>query len=107
MPEITAAEITPERALQSAELLSEMQMNTAVDDDVVALEDAIDALQKIASGELAPVVHEKWIIGDIVFDKGFHNFTCSNCGSTEVWFHGYNYCPHCGAKMDGKDDSHE
>ncbi|MDD3231581.1 MAG: hypothetical protein PHE09_20585 [Oscillospiraceae bacterium] len=117
--EMTAEEVA-ERMLHSAELLSEMQMNTPVDDDVIALEDAVDVLQKIASGEYAPVVHAHWKEVEPGHDVLFE---CSNCGRiistswgccededtkgcngcdpTEEWL----CCPTCRALMDGKDDS--
>lgn len=47
----------------------------------------------IESGEVA---HGHWI-----FDRYKHivcPFTCSNCVKTAPM--AYNYCPHCGAKMD-------
>lgn len=59
----------------------------------------------IASEEWAPVIHARWLSGDC---KGAH---CSNCEEYTAFIYGkYNYCPHCGAKMDleatdGKSDN--
>ena len=50
------------------------------------------------------VVHGEWI-GD-----GFNPLSCSVCGATNDAMQGirwadkfYNYCPQCGAKMDGEE----
>lgn len=49
----------------------------------------------IAAEEWAPVIHAKWLSGDC---KGAH---CSNCEEYTAFIYGtYDYCPHCGAKMD-------
>ena len=44
----------------------------------------------------APVVHGWWYVSK------YKTGTCSNCRRVEVYL--YNYCPHCGAKMDLKED---
>lgn len=59
-----------------------------------------NALDFIPAADVAPVVHGRWIAdGD-----GYHwTYNCSIC----AWKDGYpfnerhNFCPHCGAKMDG------
>lgn len=59
----------------------------------------------------APVVHGEWTvtvkpIGDSVARR-FIN-TCSVCGSKVEFLyreHRYEYCPHCGAKMDGGESN--
>ena len=65
----------------------------------------LDALE-IASH----VRHGKWE------DKMVRDWHCSECGKKvpkQVWFDGYcyddklNYCPNCGAKMDGMDGEKE
>ena len=55
--------------------------------------------------DAVPVVHGEWI-----FDGKFmelHRFHCSKCMRTE--FRMSDYCPNCGARMDGerKDGEHE
>ena len=58
-------------------------------------------LMKIPAADVAPVVHGRWISdGD-----GYHwTYNCSIC----AWKDGYpfnerhNYCPNCGARMDGE-----
>lgn len=51
--------------------------------------------------EAEPIRHGKWTITE-VFD--FKNMTCSSCGWLYEYYAGmeeeWNYCPHCGARMD-------
>lgn len=68
-----------------------------------AWEEIVDALENIPAADVAPVVHGRWNADE----------TCSLCGekSTEgldatkwdYWLP--NYCPNCGAKMDGGADN--
>lgn len=63
-----------------------------------AWEEILDALENLPAADVAPVVHGRKIEdGDI----GCF-WLCSLCG--ECLPYGANYCPHCGAKMDGGDD---
>ena len=58
-------------------------------------------IENFPNADVAPIVHAHWI------SKNSHGyewvFVCSNCG----YIDGYpfndrsNYCPNCGAKMDG------
>ena len=59
------------------------------------------AILKIQAADVAPVMHGRWISKN---DHGYEwIFVCSNCDYVD----GYpfnerpNYCPNCGAKMDG------
>ena len=45
--------------------------------------------------DAAPVVHGRWI------NRQNWSVTCSVCGSLGIAHDGKNYCPYCGAKMDG------
>jgi predicted RNA-binding Zn-ribbon protein involved in translation (DUF1610 family) len=56
--------------------------------------------------DAVPVVHGRWIdrtkeIRNMIGQR----YDCSNCGHI-YWFYcaDYNYCPNCGAKMDGGND---
>lgn len=46
-------------------------------------------------GDAALVVHGRWI------NRQNWSVTCSVCGSLGIAHDGKNYCPYCGAKMDG------
>jgi hypothetical protein len=53
-----------------------------------------------------PVVHAYWKRNDDFL------FTCSNCGRLPLLNGAEDdelspYCPHCGAKMDGKEERHD
>ena len=63
-------------------------------------------LDIVPSADVAEVKHGEWLPkegydGDIYWD-------CSNCGESwttidgEPFDNGMNYCPHCGARMDGE-----
>ena len=45
------------------------------------------------------IVYGKWIPTKYPFMNECED--CSSCGYRTVWGHRYNYCPNCGAKMDG------
>ena len=57
--------------------------------------------------EFAKVRHGRWIFG---FDpetgeRDLKAWTCSECNEKYPWQP--NYCPNCGAKMDGGEDEHK
>ena len=68
-------------------------------------EDAADCIFWLDTADVAPVRHGRW-------EKQSGLYSCSECGMTcpydvqadviEYW--ACNYCPNCGAKMDGGAD---
>ena len=50
--------------------------------------------------DAVPVVHGRWI--NIANGNCDDLCKCSECKETWLGIGGYNYCPHCGAKMDGE-----
>lgn len=59
--------------------------------------DAIEILAGIhfmLAADVAPVVHARWA------DGSHGDAKCPVCGREDME-RNYNYCPHCGAKMDG------
>lgn len=55
-------------------------------------------IKSIPNFEAVPVVHGEWVAGKLLFD----NDVCSVCGMGIYNTDGINFCPNCGAKMDGK-----
>lgn len=51
--------------------------------------------------DAVPVVHGRWIPAKYTTRE---NEDCSNCGYSTYYGNGYDYCPNCGAKMDGGSD---
>lgn len=56
-------------------------------------------LLSIPAADVAPVVHGRWVPTESPFMNECED--CSVCGYRTVWGHRYNYCPNCGARMDG------
>lgn len=86
--------------------LAEGHMFFAVATDYIKMAPTID-----------PVKHGRWIeqkvthednrVSTIIAD--WQSAKCSNCGKYHTtpylyYFNNYNYCPNCGAKMDGEKD---
>ena len=71
---------------------------------MIAAQNAIDDMPTV---DAEPVVHGKWDDESVAFYR-----KCSECGCCVEWdkkpfLYGigeYNYCPNCGAKMDGGAD---
>lgn len=78
--------------------------------DAHTIVQADKALATVPSADVSPLAHAYWLgiegdgydpEGNIVWDT----FECTNCGE-EHYADGeptWDYCPQCGAKMDGKD----
>ena len=63
--------------------------------------DVISAIENAPTADVAPVVHATWSLesDEEMPDFMFKLMICSACG--EKANHTYNYCPFCGARMDG------
>ena len=73
------------------------------DNDIwINLMDAIGEIERVPAVEAKPVRHGKWI------NAGHDAFTqyrrCSSCARLLANAPAYDYCPRCGAKMDGRDE---
>lgn len=60
--------------------------------------DAIDMIEDAPAADVAPVVYGRWVFG------GDGCVICSECNEEESNNNHRNYCPNCGAKMDGGAD---
>ncbi len=64
-------------------------------------------IKNMPAADVAPVVHGRWLDGAEDFTCGQHNAECSICHCYISWSgcdEDFNYCPNCGAKMDGDDN---
>ena len=59
-------------------------------------------IDDIPTADVAEVRHGKWKYVD--GDLGYSDLECSECEATTLFFDDerFNYCPNCGAKMDGE-----
>ena len=67
-------------------------------------------VQRTPAADVAPVVHGRWDdSGRYTFPSGNTAVRCTNCGcalaESEYHLYDWNYCPICGARMDGDDDA--
>lgn len=63
---------------------------------------AMGIIKEIPAADVAEVVHGRWIKDDFLSDDVNNAEKCSQCGELIGWFGNLpNYCPNCGAKMDG------
>ena len=78
-----------------------------VTDPFATIADAKRVLADMAAADVAPVVHGRWIDGAEDFTCGNHNAECSICRCYVSWDgcdEDFNYCPNCGARMDGVNE---
>lgn len=81
--------------------------NTWLDNCAAGVNAAIWEVASFPAADVAPVVHGRWDdSGRYTFPGGSTAVRCTNCGCalTESEYHlnNWNYCPVCGAKMDGE-----
>lgn len=60
-----------------------------------------EIIESVPAADVAPVVHGRCEQTEAPFMNECED--CSVCGYRTVWGHRFNYCPNCGAKMDGDD----
>lgn len=75
-------------------------------DNVIAVRTIKRVLREIPAADVAPVVHSYWgEYESFPLASSMNGYPCMNCGmhfrasSVPV----LNYCPNCGAKMDGEE----
>lgn len=66
-------------------------------------------IEALPAADVAPVVHGRWIHSRYEdCSEQFELVKCSQCNheayAMAIYVHGGNYCPNCGAKMDGGAD---
>lgn len=70
-----------------------------------ALYAVADDINKISAADVVEVVHGEWVEHTEIGAMNNH-LNCSVCNWETVFFvvgkREYNYCPNCGAKMDGR-----
>lgn len=84
-----------------------------VTDQNATMTDAKRVLADIPAADVAPVVHGRWdnvpntYMSVISKDRAYHGnaTTCSVCHEVNPNAYKTNYCPNCGAKMDGGMES--
>lgn len=65
-------------------------------------------VREMKAADVAPVVHGRWIERQAPHAIGGVSAKCSVCGkSVQYLGNPLNYCPNCGAKMDGGFDNGE
>ena len=63
-----------------------------------------DNLRKMRLADVAPVVHAYWIPQKENYEFKEAWMKCSACGyPVSKWTGNTNFCPNCGAKMDGEE----
>lgn len=68
------------------------------------LDEIRNKIRRMPAADVAQVVHGRWIKDDFLSDDVNNAEKCSQCGELIGWFGNLpNYCPNCGAKMDGGD----
>lgn len=62
-------------------------------------------IEECPTVDAVPVRHGRWVKSgqSFVYPHKFRNYSCSVCGY-DIEKTKYNYCPNCGARMDGGVD---
>lgn len=76
-----------------------------VNGTLISLEDARNTISNFTAADVAPVMHGKWIIPTKIGHRSFNIPHCSVCNGIPCGVDkNTNYCPNCGAKMDGNNN---
>ena len=86
-----------------------MAENGEYDHYTSGFDEAVTRVENFPAADVAPVVHGRWDdSGRYTFPSGNTAVRCTNCGcaltESEYRLNNWNYCPVCGARMDGSDN---
>ena len=86
-----------------------MGENGEYDHYTSGFDEAVTRVENFPAADVAPVVHGRWDdSGRYTFPSGNTAVRCTNCGcaltESEYRLNNWNYCPVCGARMDGSDN---
>ena len=73
--------------------------NSEYDHYTSGFDEAVTRVEDFPAADVAPVRHGRWLYVDTDTEQFF---LCNRCKKKEYWES--NYCPNCGAKMDGGAD---
>lgn len=81
-------------------------------DDGIPYDTLVDDIMDMPAADVAPVRHEWWLHSHYEdCSEHFEIVKCSNCGceayAMALYVRGGNYCPNCGARMDGARNGEE
>lgn len=81
-------------------------------DDGIPYDTLVDDIVDMPAADVAPVRHGWWLHSHYEnCSEHFEIVKCSNCGSEAYamafYVRGGNYCPNCGARMDGAGNGEE
>lgn len=79
-----------------------------VNGTLISLREAQETISNFPAADVAPVRHGKWVHSRYEnCSEQFEMVKCSCCGheayAIAFYVRGGNYCPNCGAKMDGAE----
>lgn len=67
--------------------------------------EAEEAVHRLPAADVAPVVHGHFVHDGQLYVGGLDWFHCSSCGRLVAGAEArFDYCPWCGARMDGDSD---
>ena len=89
---------TEQRLIDANELWSDIMM-LPHNGDMISSEEVEKTIMDAHIVDAVEVVHGRW--EDVALRFTQVKEKCSVCGGI-VYAHGFNYCPNCGAKMDGE-----
>lgn len=73
--------------------------------NMLSRDDTLHCIDAIPAADVATVVRGRW---DDLEDAEVCSVKCSNCGEVlPEWYSDFNYCPNCGARMDGTEVTDE
>lgn len=71
---------------------------------ICGIESVMEYAEGLPAADVAPVVHGRWVHDGRRFKSGVDWCHCSECGKSDNFCARTNFCPNCGAKMDGNAD---
>lgn len=100
---------TAEQELSTSRYISECTINPGMraihDKRCKWLSVIIQLAKKALNNDAVEVVHGQWleVKDSLDIDRGWK---CSNCNNSvyAMTYEPYEYCPHCGSRMDGEDE---